>query len=127
MTTPAWLRFPFWQDRPAPRAPIPDDDTDPLLAYLAVSERILSPNADNQSNSFVHIESSKLVPWLLLSCLISGVALAISIMSIVLLQERFASLEERYRLAEREARVATERVSDMKVELTRRGIPVTDH
>jgi hypothetical protein len=37
------------------------------------------------------------------------------------------ALATRAELAEREARVATERWNDLKVELAKRGIPVSDH
>lgn len=43
------------------------------------------------------------------------------------LEARIENLSERAQLAEREARVATERWNDLKVELSRRGIPVSDH
>lgn len=40
---------------------------------------------------------------------------------------RFEDLSNRFAILEREARVSQERISDMKVEMIRRGIPVTDH
>lgn len=42
-------------------------------------------------------------------------------------ESRFADMSERFRIAERESRVATERFNDIKVELAKRGIPLTDH
>lgn len=43
------------------------------------------------------------------------------------LEARIENLSERAQLAEREARVATERWNDLKVELAKRNIPVSDH
>lgn len=40
---------------------------------------------------------------------------------------RAEAAADQARIAERESRVLQERVSDMKVELIRRGIPVSDH
>lgn len=40
---------------------------------------------------------------------------------------RAEAAADQARIAEREARVLQERVADMKIELIRRGIPVSDH
>lgn len=40
---------------------------------------------------------------------------------------RYADLAERFRVAEREARVATERYNDIAVQLAKRQIPVSEH
>lgn len=42
-------------------------------------------------------------------------------------EARVANLSDRVQTAERESRVAQERWNDLKVELARRGIPVSDH
>ena len=42
-------------------------------------------------------------------------------------EARMQNLSDRVQVAEREMRVAQERYNDIKVELTRRGIPVSDH
>lgn len=42
-------------------------------------------------------------------------------------EARIENLSDRTILAERETRVMTERWNDLKVELARRGIPVSDH
>lgn len=57
-----------------------------------------------------------LVGGVILSALLAGMALI-----------RTETALEEARIAEREARVLQERVADMKVELIRRGIPVSDH
>lgn len=83
---------------------------DPIAQFFA------SPRTDNQSASVVQIESSKLMPLLTILALLTGISIGLSIL---------AASESRK--AEREARVLQERWNDLKVELTRRGIPVSDH
>lgn len=83
---------------------------DPVAKYVA------SPRTDNQSASVVQIDSGKLVPLVIVLALLSGFAIGMSVLSI-----RESSK------AEREARVMQERWNDLKVELVRRGIPVSDH
>jgi hypothetical protein len=57
--------------------------------------------------------------------LIGGTILAVLLAGMALV--RTEATAEQARIAEREARVATERWNDLKVELARRGIPVSDH
>lgn len=57
--------------------------------------------------------------------LIGGVILAALLAGMALI--RTEAIESRAALAEREARVSQERWNDLKVELARRGIPVSDH
>lgn len=83
---------------------------DPLAQYIA------SPRTDNQSASVVQIESGKLVPLVIVLALLSGFGIGMSVLS----------MRESAK-AEREARVMQERWNDLKVELARRGIPVSDH
>ena len=81
---------------------------------------------------------SKVASWVIGTMLAS---LAIAVLAIALAffafmragdmrdqsEARYSDMSERFRVAEREARVATERWNDLKVELARRGIPVSDH
>lgn len=83
---------------------------DPILQFYA------SPRTDNQSASVVQIESNRLVPLVIMLALAAGVGIGMSV----------ASMRESAK-AEREARVMQERWNDLKVELVRRGIPVSDH
>jgi len=57
--------------------------------------------------------------------LIGGVLLAVLLAGMALI--RTEATAERAALAEREARVSQERWNDLKVELAKRGIPVSDH
>lgn len=84
-----------------------------------------SPNCvDVQSHgaSIVQMEAlgkgvyAVLVGGVILACMLAGMALI-----------RTEATAERAALAEREARVSQERWNDLKVELARRGIPVSDH
>ena len=86
------------------------DDIDPMLRQWA------SPSLREQSASIIQIESGKLVPLIILLAVISGLAIGLSILT----------MHEASK-AEREARVMQERWNDLKVELVRRGIPVSDH
>jgi len=70
----------------------------------------------------------------IIAILFAAMAFGMSIVLPMVYSERTATLEarienlsERAQLAEREARVATERWNDLKVELAKRGIPVSDH
>lgn len=83
---------------------------DPIAQFVA------SPRTDNQSASIVYHESSRLVPLVIVLALLSGIGIGMSV----------ASMRESAK-AEREARVMQERWNDLKVELVRRGIPVSDH
>lgn len=83
---------------------------DPIAQFIA------SPRLDNQSASVVQIESNRLVPLVIILALFAGVGIGMSV----------ASMRESAK-AEREARVMQERWNDLKVELVRRGIPVSDH
>ena len=83
---------------------------DPLSQYFA------SPHTDRQSASVVQIDSGKLVPIVIMLALLAGVGIGMSVLS----------MHESAK-AEREARVMQERWNDLKVELVRRGIPVSDH
>lgn len=57
--------------------------------------------------------------------LVAGVILAALLAGMALI--RTEATADRAALAEREARVSQERWNDLKVELARRGIPVSDH
>jgi len=57
--------------------------------------------------------------------LVGGVLLAVLLAGMALM--RTEATAERAALAEREARVSQERWNDLKVELAKRGIPVSDH
>lgn len=83
---------------------------DPIAQFYA------SPRTDNQSASVVQIESGKLVPLVIVLALLAGFGIGMSVLS----------MRESAK-AEREARVMQERWNDLKVELARRGIPVSDH
>lgn len=64
----------------------------------------------------VSISGERLVPLVIVLALFSGVGIGMAVLSM-----RESSK------AEREARVMQERWNDLKVELAKRGIPVSDH
>lgn len=63
----------------------------------------------------------------LIALVIAAMALGISLMQPKIIEAQIESLRSDAQTAEREARVMQERWNDLKVELTRRGIPVSDH
>jgi hypothetical protein len=76
------------------------------------------PGAHQQINRFT--ESSRLVPWLMLVCLLSGGALTMSIVTLVAYQNS-------YRTLERENRLMQQKYDDMKVEFLSRGMNPHPH
>lgn len=81
-----------------------------------------SPDLSNAHGVIFQVESmgkgvqAVLIGGVILSAVLAGMALM-----------RTEAIESRASLAEREARVSQERWNDLKVELARRGIPVSDH
>lgn len=63
----------------------------------------------------------------IIALVIASIALGMVFMLPAQQKARIDVLSERAEKAEREARVMQERWNDLKVELARRGIPVSDH
>lgn len=70
----------------------------------------------------------------MLTCVLSGIAVAMAMMTLVMLinqradlETRLMTLDQRYKDVKLEERVLQERLSDMKVELVKRGISLSDH
>lgn len=63
----------------------------------------------------------------IIAVILSALALGISLMQPSIISARVENLQDRVMTAEREARVMQERWNDLKVELARRGIAVSDH
>jgi hypothetical protein len=70
----------------------------------------------NSPSASISISGERLVPLVIVLALLSGIGIGMAMLSM-----RESSK------AEREARVMQERWNDLKVELVRRGIPVSDH
>lgn len=110
---PEWLRFPF---KPAAMpaspaiAPIPDDETDPLLAYLNMSSNF-SPKAEGSSNAFIQIESSKIAAVLWISAFVAAVAAFAAIFCIIQSRE-----------SERETRLLEYYVMELDGKLMQAGV-----
>jgi hypothetical protein len=64
---------------------------------------------------------------LVVVAVLAGISISMSVNTRQNQDQRFEQLAAQATIAEREARVLQERLSDMKVELVRRGIPVSDH
>jgi capsular polysaccharide biosynthesis protein len=63
----------------------------------------------------------------IIALVFAAMAFGMAIVLPMVYQERTQTLAERVQVAERENRVTQERYNDIKVELIRRGIPVSDH
>jgi hypothetical protein len=70
----------------------------------------------NSPSAAVSITGERLVPLIIIMGILCGFAIGLSILT----------MHEAAK-AEREARVMQERWNDLKVELAKRGIPVSDH
>lgn len=70
--------------------------------------------------NIVQNESSKLLPWLMLVCLLSGISLALSIVTLVTYQQNYRMLEREYRLTQND-------YDDVKVALELRGMDPHPH
>lgn len=63
----------------------------------------------------------------IIALILSALALGITIVIPKLVEAEIRNLRDRAVTAERESRVMQERWNDLKVELAKRGIPVSDH
>ena len=72
------------------------------------------------SPSATIIESSRLVPWMLFACIMSGLALGISSMTVY-------TQATAYRELERENRLLQLKYDDMRVALNAQGITTSKH
>lgn len=79
------------------------------------------------SATVVQIESSKLLPWLILSCLLSGFAVASSIGAYALHRNTAFIVDTRYKELERENRLTQLQVDNMKVAMLNAGVDPAPH
>lgn len=63
----------------------------------------------------------------IVALIISAIALGMTVILPKLVEAQVENLRDRAETAEREARVMQERWNDLKVELAKKGIPVSDH
>lgn len=73
-----------------------------------------------QGASIVQMETNKLIPWLMLTSLLAGIALAMSIVTLVIYTQNYRELEREFRLVQND-------YDDVKVALELRGIPPHPH
>lgn len=84
----------------------------------------VSPSLNGTGSIVQLTETSKLIPWLMLASMFSGMALIASVFCILFVLGSNDTLNERVRLAEREARIAVSLTNDMRVKLAEQGIEV---
>jgi hypothetical protein len=107
----------------------------------------VSPSSNGGTGATATIvDTGRNLTWLLglnaallvVVAVLSGVSIAMSITTQQIVDQRLGEVEHRHAqrigqladqtaIAEREARVLQERLADMKVELVKRGIPLSDH
>lgn len=63
----------------------------------------------------------------IIAIVLSAISLGISLMQPAVTNAKVENLQDRVQTAERESRVMQERWNDLKVELAKRGISVSDH
>lgn len=63
----------------------------------------------------------------IIAIVLSAISLGVSLMQPAVTNAKVENLQDRVVTAEREARVMQERWNDLKVELAKRGISVSDH
>lgn len=63
----------------------------------------------------------------IVALVIAAISLGISLMQPAVTNAKVENLQDRVQTAERESRVMQERWNDLKVELAKRGISVSDH
>lgn len=79
----------------------------------------VSPHDNGNAATISIVETSKLLPWLMLVCLMSGFALAASIYANVHYGQAYKELERENRLAQLE-------IDDFKIALAKAGIYTHD-
>lgn len=63
----------------------------------------------------------------IIAIILSAISLGVSLMQPAVTNAKVENLQDRVQTAERESRVMQERWNDLKVELAKRGIPMSDH
>lgn len=87
----------------------------------------VSPHSKGNAATISIVETSKLLPWLMLTGILSGVAIAASTMTVIIVLQGNSYQMRQMQKTEMESRVTQERWNDLKVELAKRGIPISDH
>ncbi len=90
---------------------------DPFLTPSLRNSPVAMPMVREQSASVIQIESSRLLPALIIIGVLAGIAVAISIMGSI-------SANERARLTERETRIMQDDLKYIRAYLSARGIEV---
>lgn len=72
------------------------------------------------SPSATIIESSRLIPWMLMACLLAGISLGLSVTTIYIQATAYRELE-------RESRLKAQAIDDLRASLIARGINPNNH
>jgi len=87
----------------------------------------VSPHSNGSAATISIVETNRLLPWLMFTAVLSGIAIAASIMTVIVVLQGNAYQMRQMQKTEMESRVTQERWNDLKVELAKRGIPTSDH
>jgi hypothetical protein len=91
--------------------------SDPFLTPSVRNSQVAMPEVREQSASVIQIESSRLLPWIMIVGSLATAALAISIMG-------WISANEKARLTERETRIMQDDLKYIRSYLSARGIQI---
>lgn len=79
-----------------------------------------SPNFEGAHGVIMMTDTSKLLPWMMFIAILSGLALAMAVMAIIMYSQSYRELE-------RENRLLQQKYDDMKVEFLSRGMNPHPH
>lgn len=90
------------------------------MGTLIDSPHAISVRPAEHSASVTQIESSKLLPWLMLCCLLAGVAVALAVSMTIIYSQNYRELE-------RENRIAQMQLDSMRVAMIAQGLDPNVH
>lgn len=82
-------------------------------------------NYENSPHAVIHDRTGLYLS--IIAIVLSAISLGVSLMQPAVTNAKVENLQDRVVTAERESRVMQERWNDLKVELAKRGIAVSDH
>lgn len=87
----------------------------------------ISSNSGQIAKADAKIEDRTGLYLAVIAVILSALSLGMTIVNPKISDAKVENLQDRVQTAERESRVMQERWNDLKVELAKRGIPVSDH
>lgn len=97
------------------------------IAPEAVYNAPVSNVGDNSPTAHASVQDRAALYVAIVALIIAALSLGMTIVNPRISEAKVENLQDRVITAERESRVMQERWNDLKVELAKRGIPVSDH